>query len=101
MPFQPHTGPLVAPGLEAHSVVVPCFGETASGDGLFVETGRDDGAVLLLLVDVMGHGDEAAAVVAALGDHYLRLPACLNQTPASLLAALHSLLLPLWDAEGL
>jgi hypothetical protein len=102
MPFRP-TPPPPAVGLlcfEFHWQTRPCFGEVVSGDELFLEDGRADGQVLLLLVDVMGHGPDAAAIVAHLRGVLLPDPACENLGPGQLLTVLNSLLAPVWDEEG-
>jgi hypothetical protein len=96
MPFTspPPAGRLL--GFDFHWRECPCFGETASGDGLFLEVGRRDGQVLLLLVDVMGHGPAAAEVVADLRDLILPLPDCADLSPGQLLTLLNSLVAPFW-----
>jgi serine phosphatase RsbU (regulator of sigma subunit) len=101
MPFQLHNGPLVAPGVEGFSANEPCHGEAVSGDALFVETGRSDGAVMLLLVDVMGHGPAAAAVVAAIETRYLTKAKYQDRRPADLLAALDAAVEHHWETAGL
>jgi serine phosphatase RsbU (regulator of sigma subunit) len=99
----PFCSPPVAAGLlgfDFHWRECPCFGETVTGDGLFLEVGRKDGQSLLLLVDVMGHGPAAAAVVAELRDLILPRPACADLSPGQLLTVLDRLLAPTWDARA-
>jgi serine phosphatase RsbU (regulator of sigma subunit) len=98
MPFRPFAGSLAWPTIEVASAAVPQHGESVSGDGLFVEMGRQDGGVMLLLVDVMGHGAGAAAMVATLWNRYLSNPDCQDLRPAELLTKLHGWLEPEWNA---
>ncbi len=96
MPFRPFAGSHAWSTIEVASAAVPQHGESVSGDGLFVETGRQDGGVMLLLVDVMGHGAGAAATVASLWNQHLPDPACQNRRPAELLTVLHNGLQQEW-----
>ncbi len=98
MPFRPFAGSHAWSTIEVASAAVPQHGESVSGDGLFVETGRQDGGVMLLLVDVMGHGAAAAAMVATLWNRYLSNPDCQDLRPAELLTKLHGWLEPEWNA---
>jgi serine phosphatase RsbU (regulator of sigma subunit) len=100
MPFQPLIGSFTAPGIELYSAAEPCHGESVSGDGLFVETGRHDGGLMLLLVDVMGHGTGAADTVDDLWRQSLSLPLCWDLGTGELLAVLHQQLQPTWDSYG-
>lgn len=95
MPFQPLTVGLsfLFHGLEAFSESYPFHGCAVNGDGLFVETRRQDGGVMLLLIDVQGHGDLAAQVVTFLRDRLLPEPVCENLRPEALLTTLNELLL--------
>jgi serine phosphatase RsbU (regulator of sigma subunit) len=96
MPFQQVRPDIVLPGFEMASATEPHFGETINGDALFVETGRNDGAFLLLLVDVTHHGPRTLptmqALQAALGDGFYQ-----NRQPADLLQWLHDALAPQFD----
>src|SRR5439155_12474161 len=71
-PPQPVVATVTLSGFEMAAATQPCFGETVNGDGLFVEMGRHDGGAMILLVDVAGHGDPTAVLmaclVASLGD---------------------------------
>jgi hypothetical protein len=91
MPFQPIPPDVVLPGFEMAAATLPCHGETVNGDGLFVETGRTDGAYLLLLVDVMGHGPRTVVTMNSLRNS-LRDPIYGNRQPAELLMRLHGVL---------
>jgi serine phosphatase RsbU (regulator of sigma subunit) len=92
MPFQPLTVPVTIGGLIVFPAHQPCHGETVSGDGLFVEIGRQDGSLLFLMVDVMGHGHAAAQTITLLEQQVLRDPRCADLQPASLLTILNELL---------
>ncbi|HEY7308558.1 MAG TPA: PP2C family protein-serine/threonine phosphatase [Gemmataceae bacterium] len=70
-------------------------GETCCGDALFVEIDREDGALHLLLLDVMGHGAPAAITVGFVGS-LLGQPSFQNRNPADLLDRLHGRLQPHW-----
>jgi hypothetical protein len=100
MPF--FSPPSAAPLLFCffHWQAQPCHGETISGDDLLLETARADAGALLLLIDVMGHGQPAAAIVAHLRNTLLPDPRCWNLRPARLLTLLNSWLAPVWDEEG-
>jgi serine phosphatase RsbU (regulator of sigma subunit) len=78
----------------------PARGETVSGDALFAETGRADGATLFLLVDVTSHGPKAAEVVRLLYERLLSDRACAGRSPAGLLQTLHGMLQPVWVQTG-
>jgi serine phosphatase RsbU (regulator of sigma subunit) len=78
----------------------PARGETTSGDALFAETGRADGATLFLMVDVTSHGPEAAEVVRLLHERLLSDRVCAGRTPAGLLQTLHGMLQPVWAQTG-
>jgi serine phosphatase RsbU (regulator of sigma subunit) len=89
MPFQPLTAALTLGGITAIPAQHPCHGETVSGDGLFVEIGRQD-SVLFLLVDVMGHGKPAAQDLALLESQLLPDPAYQNLQPGELLTRMNN-----------
>jgi hypothetical protein len=99
MPFHAFPPTPAAPGIEFAGRTEPFHGETANGDGLFFETGRVDGSLLVLLVDITHHGPGTSVTMdtirAALGE-----PAAENRGPAGLLGWLHSALAPQWDATG-
>jgi hypothetical protein len=98
MPFTPPppTGRLL--GFDFHWRECPCFGETVSGDGLFLEVSRTDGQLLLLMVDVMGHGAPAEQIVTYLRDKLLTQPGCWGLSPGQLLALLNTWLAPVSEA---
>jgi sigma-B regulation protein RsbU (phosphoserine phosphatase) len=96
MPFHASPAPLVS----VHWSLCPAVGQIISGDALFLETDRSDSQVLALLIDVMGKGPPAGAVVDFVGGYCLREPDLANQPPALLLQKLHGLLQPLWGETG-
>jgi serine phosphatase RsbU (regulator of sigma subunit) len=102
MPFQPLTVsiPFILRGLDSFSDQYPYQGSASCGDALFVETKRADGGVMLLLVDVMGHGDPAAATVVHLRDVILRNPRCHDLRPAELLLLLDQMLEAEFNGNG-
>jgi serine phosphatase RsbU (regulator of sigma subunit) len=57
-----------------------------------VEIGRQDGHLLVLLVDVTGHGHSAAQTVELLEHHLLVDPVCWGLHPADLLTRLNGML---------
>lgn len=75
-------------------------GSTAGGDALFHEQERSDGGVLLLLIDVMGHGDPAAPYVQFIAEQLLSDPQVANLRPGQLLSRLHGMLAPVWAEEA-
>jgi sigma-B regulation protein RsbU (phosphoserine phosphatase) len=81
------------------SATQPYRGETVNGDRLFVETGRQDGACLVLLVDVTHHGPATVptmqALCNALNDAFYH-----DRRPADLLQWLHDALAPQNDITG-
>jgi serine phosphatase RsbU (regulator of sigma subunit) len=91
MPFELLNVPDVA-GHEVIPALLLHQGESVGGDAVFVEVGRHDGGHLFLIVDVCGHGPQAARIVQDLGSAYLPLPVCDNKRPGILLAALNDLL---------
>jgi serine phosphatase RsbU (regulator of sigma subunit) len=100
MPFQPAPAALSIPGFDGYSTVVPCHGETQSGDGLFEEVGRQDGRCLLLLVDVAGHGPPAARVLSIIAERLLPDARCHDRDPRELLAQLNERLEPTFAATS-
>ena len=48
----------IHPELQVHSTIRPCAGQSVSGDAVFVKA-IESGA-LLAIVDILGHGPEAA-----------------------------------------
>src|SRR4051812_13643190 len=74
-------------------------GDPEGGDALFVERERDDGAILLLLMDAAGHGVAAAPMV-DLVRRLLADPECDNQPPAGLLKRLHGRLTTQYETTG-
>jgi Stage II sporulation protein E (SpoIIE) len=96
MPFQQVPPDVAVPGFEMASATQPFFGETVNGDALFVESGRQDGAILLLLVDVTHHGPRTLPTMHAL--HALLAQTFYqNRQPADLLQWLHDALAPQFD----
>ena len=71
-------------------------GQFCGGDALFAEIDRADSNILLLLVDVMGHGRSAAAIVRRLALQILQDPTLLNLPPNQLLTRLNAMLAPVW-----
>jgi phosphoserine phosphatase RsbU/P len=100
MPFQPVPAKLVFGDLEMASVSVPAHGEPASGDGLFVEVGRTDDNLMLLMVGVTGHGDPAAQTVTLIAHHLLHDPTYLNRGAGELLTRLNGLLQAEFSTTG-
>jgi hypothetical protein len=99
MPFATPPPAAALPGLTLHWWQQFAGGAPSGGDALFVETGRPDRGVLLLLADVMGKGPGAAVTVALLR-RMLTDPGCGSQSPAGLLTLLHSRLAPHWAETG-
>jgi sigma-B regulation protein RsbU (phosphoserine phosphatase) len=100
MPFHRPPAGLTVGDIAGSWADEPCRGEAVSGDGFFVEIGRSDSHLLLLLVDVMGHGAAAAQTVDLLAKLFLRDSACQQRTPAELLRTLHGMLQQEWAATG-
>jgi hypothetical protein len=98
MPFQPAAPTLAIPGFEGCLALVPCHGETVSGDAVFEEVGRIDGRHLFLLLDVAGHGPPAAEIVSFVFEQLRADPIYLALGPGQLLARLHELLEPMFPA---
>jgi hypothetical protein len=63
MPFRRRAPAFAHQRFTAFWQTEPCKGEQENGDGLFIEVGRMDGTLLLLLVDVTGQGAAAALTV--------------------------------------
>jgi serine phosphatase RsbU (regulator of sigma subunit) len=89
MPFQSLTGAVTVGRISAFPAQQPCHGHPVSGDGLFVEVGRQDGGLLFLLVDVMGHGHAANQTVALLEHQMLPNPFFADLLPGRLLTRLN------------
>ncbi len=70
----------------------PYKGEQENGDALFIEVGRVDGSLLLLLVDVTGHGAAAALTVDFLQSKVLPAPAGADRELGDLLTYLNQAL---------
>lgn len=101
MPFHHlHHSPSLGGQLHWTSV---CFAnQHEGGDGLFVETDRNDGRTLLLLIDIEGHGDEVACRLNDLASPaHLGHQDCQNLFPAELLLELHSLMGIVWAMNSL
>lgn len=64
MPFHKCPPDVGFPGFDFASTTEPYHGEVVNGDGLFIEVGRIDDAVLLLLLDVTSHGPKTAPTMA-------------------------------------
>jgi sigma-B regulation protein RsbU (phosphoserine phosphatase) len=91
MPFALLDSPPVIPGFEYFPALLLYRGETVDGDAIFPERNRLDGRFLFLLIDVAGHGQPAADIVAEVG-LFLQDPVCENQQPAALLQILNGML---------
>jgi serine phosphatase RsbU (regulator of sigma subunit) len=89
MPFQQIPPDVVLAGFDLASETYPYLGETVNGDALFVETGRHDGAYLLLLVDVTGHGPRTVVTMDTIRNSLLLHRRYQNRGPAELLQLLH------------
>jgi sigma-B regulation protein RsbU (phosphoserine phosphatase) len=100
MPFQTLAAPFTIGDVDAFPAQVPCHGEMVSGDGLFVETGRTDGRLLVLLVDVMGHGVSANQTVSVIENQLLPQAACADLRPGDLLTTLNIILQPVYATTG-
>lgn len=94
MPFNPAPASATFHDFAFRCRTQPCFGETENGDGCFLESDRRDGRSLLLLVDVMHHGPQAALLVYHLAQQLLPQSTAQNLPPGELLRLLHSWLLP-------
>jgi serine phosphatase RsbU (regulator of sigma subunit) len=91
MPFPVPPSLLVIPGFDYFPALFVHQGETVAGDAVFPSTGRSDERFLFLLIDVTGHGQSAADIVAEVG-LFLQDPACENQQPGALLQVLNGML---------
>ncbi len=91
MPFWMLDAPPVFPAFDYFPALFLYRGETIDGDAVFLSCGRSDGGALLLLVDVAGHGQPAADVVAEVR-LLLQDPICANRRPADLLQLLNGML---------
>ncbi len=91
MPFRLLDSPLLVPGFDYFPALFLCRGETVDGDAVFPSRDRADGRYLFLLIDVAGHGQPAADVVAEVR-LLLQDAACENQQPATLLQILNGML---------
>jgi serine phosphatase RsbU (regulator of sigma subunit) len=100
MPFQRPPASFAHPGITTVWRSQACSGETNSGDGLFLESGRADGSMLFLIVDVMGHGDDASQTVNLLESRPLPDLSCQDLSPADLLKVLHGMLESEWVTTG-
>lgn len=65
-----------------------------NGDAVFMEIERDDGDTLILLLDAVHHGDDAAKLIDYIQTELLRDSRVSNQSPEKLLNLLHGLLAP-------
>lgn len=99
MPFQQAPPDPVLPGFAFAFASHPYRGETVNGDALFVEMGRADGAFLLLLIDVMGHGRQTVVTMDTLRNT-LGDPVYEDCQPAELLRRLHGVLEPQFLVTG-
>jgi serine phosphatase RsbU (regulator of sigma subunit) len=75
-------------------------GETVSGDAVFVETGRTDDRMMLLVVDVMGHESGASEVMTDFRQRALGDVTSFNLTPAELLQTLNRLFGPIYQTSS-
>ncbi|PCI80784.1 MAG: stage II sporulation protein E (SpoIIE) [SAR86 cluster bacterium] len=53
--------------IEYYSVVRPCFGQRVSGDAIF--TKETERGLLIVVIDVLGHGEEAHELAAQITDY--------------------------------
>jgi serine phosphatase RsbU (regulator of sigma subunit) len=83
-----------------HWRIVPHHEEVVSGDAIFIEDDRCDGSLLFVVLDVTGHGPQAAEVVAMLAEDFLTDPECWSLAPAALLGRLHGMLANYWALFG-
>jgi sigma-B regulation protein RsbU (phosphoserine phosphatase) len=91
MPFRMLDSLPLIPGFDYFPALFLYRGEAVSGDAVFLSCDRSDGRFLFLLIDVTGHGQPAADVVAEVRLH-LQDPVCENQQPAALLQILNGML---------
>lgn len=91
MPFDAINSSPVISGFEYFPALFLHQGETVSGDAVFPSHNRLDGGFLFLLIDVAGHGPQAADIVTEVR-LFLQDPICHNQQPAALLQILNGML---------
>ncbi len=91
MPFAVFDSSAVIPGFDFFPALLLAQGETANGDAVFPECDRLDGCCCFLLIDVAGHGQPAADIVAEVR-LLLQDPVCEKQQPANLLQILNGML---------
>jgi serine phosphatase RsbU (regulator of sigma subunit) len=99
MPFLESPETLAIDGCLIHSRSRPSCGSQTGGDGLFHEAARGDGRLMLLLVDVSGHGDAASPYIDLLSRRMLADPLTGNLSPSELLGRLHGMLAPVWAED--
>jgi hypothetical protein len=99
MPFLEFPPLPAHPGLDIAAFTEPFLGETVNGDGLFVEAGRADGCLMLLMVDVTHHGSATVPTMDTIRDTLADRRAWGLQ-PAELLRELHQALANEWDRTG-
>jgi serine phosphatase RsbU (regulator of sigma subunit) len=100
MPFQRPPPAFAFGKITGHWDSKPCHGEAHSGDALFTEVGRTDGQLLLLLVDVTGHGASATQTVDLLEKHLLPDRHYHDRTAGELLKKLNEALQQEFAATG-
>jgi serine phosphatase RsbU (regulator of sigma subunit) len=99
MPFWMFDAPPAVPAFDYFPALFLCRGEAVGGDAVFLSCGRADGGLLLLLIDVTGHGQAAADIVAEVR-LLLQDPICDNRRPADLLQLLNGMLQHTFAATG-
>jgi sigma-B regulation protein RsbU (phosphoserine phosphatase) len=99
MPFDaPNSSPVIH-GFDYFPALFLHQGETVSGDAVFPSHARLDGRFLFLLIDVAGHGPQAADIVAEV-HLFLQDAVCHNQQPAALLQILNGMLQQTFATTG-
>ncbi len=96
MPFHEFPPAPPHPGVELAAFTEPYRGEAVNGDGLFVETGRADGALMLLMVDITHHGPSTIPTMLAIRDA-LGEAGTEGLEPSALLDLLHGRVAAEWD----
>jgi sigma-B regulation protein RsbU (phosphoserine phosphatase) len=99
MPFDALDPSPALPGIDYFPALFLHQGETVSGDAIFPSHNRLDGRFLFLLIDVAGHGQPTAGIVAEV-HLFLQDPVCHNQQPAALLQVLNGMLQQTFAATG-
>jgi serine phosphatase RsbU (regulator of sigma subunit) len=101
MPFTTPGPPAFLPGFDFFAALFLYQGEAVGGDAIFTERSRADGKFLFLMVDVAGHGQQAAGIVALIRNQFLSDPICENLSPGRLLGLVNTLLIQAFRALGI